>query len=133
MRSERGTGLISTAAAVLVFLILLLFAVQLLVNLYATSTMTAVGFDAARTVAAQQGGHREPEPLEVAQHRAEVRARDLLGEIGRDAEFRWEVDGDVVRLRLSVSGPGVLPRAVSTVGGPHRIERTFVVRVEEER
>ena len=44
---DRGAGLISTAAGVVVFLVFLLFAVQLLFGLYASSTVTAVANDAA--------------------------------------------------------------------------------------
>ena len=39
-----------------VFLTLLLFAVHLVLNLYATSVVTAVAFDAARVVAGSEGG-----------------------------------------------------------------------------
>ncbi|MCU1497503.1 MAG: hypothetical protein JWM47_1456 [Acidimicrobiales bacterium] len=133
IRSARGTGLVSTCAAVLVFLIFLLFAVQLLMNLYATSTVSAAGYDAARAVASHHVDHRDPARLADAEQRAEARARSLLGGIGRDAEFSWSIDDRVVRLHLSVLGPGILPRATSSLGGPHRIDRTFVVRVEDER
>ena len=50
-RGERGAGLLSTVAGVVVFLVFLLFAVQLLFGLYATSTVNAVANDAATRAA----------------------------------------------------------------------------------
>ena len=40
MRDERGTGMVSSIVGVTAFLSLLLFATQLVLNLYATSTCT---------------------------------------------------------------------------------------------
>ena len=56
-----------TFAGVLVFLVFLLFAVQLLFNLYATSAVTAAGLDAARVVAAQQVDHTSAAARPVGQ------------------------------------------------------------------
>ena len=53
---ERGGGPISIWIGFLVFLVMLLFAVQVLFNLYATSVVTAVAYDAARRVAGGGGG-----------------------------------------------------------------------------
>ncbi|CAN5734094.1 hypothetical protein BH10ACT1_BH10ACT1_00590 [soil metagenome] len=130
---EAGTGVISSAAAVLVFLLFLLFAVQVIVGLYARSTVAAAGYDAARAVASRQVDHTDPAQVGAARRRAEARTRSLLGGIGEDARFEWTIDQDVVRLRLSVRSPGVLPSSVAEIGGPKDIERTFVVRVEEAR
>ncbi|QXC62401.1 hypothetical protein KSP35_06265 [Aquihabitans sp. G128] len=116
-RGEKGTGLISTAAATLVFLCFLLAAVHLLVGLYARSTVEAVGYDAARAVAARTIDHRDASQLAAAEQTAEEQARALLGPIGRDARFRWSIDEDAVRLDLSVRVPGVLPSSLSTAGG----------------
>ena len=85
---ERGAGLLSTAAGVVVFLVFLLFAVQLLFGLYASSTVTAVAHDAAHRAAAQGAPPRGF---------IEADARRNLGDVGESAEFRWgedDSDGD---------------------------------------
>lgn len=130
---EAGTGLIGTAAGVAVFLTFLLFAVQLTLNLYATSTVTAAGFDAARAVASQRVDHDDRAAVEAAQVEATETLRSLLGEIGRQAELTWTVGAEVVRLRLVVDAPGVLPSGLAGGVGLRRIERTFEVRIEQPR
>jgi hypothetical protein len=128
---ERGAGLVSTLAGVTAFLVLLLFAAQLLVNLYAASTVTAAAFDAARVVAGSDGGRD-------AELEAEGMARRLLGTAGRTAEFRWryvDTDGDRaddhVELRVRAASPtNLLP----SVRSPFQtIDRTVVVRSERFR
>ena len=130
-RDDRGTGLIGTLAGVTVFLVLLLFAAQLLVNLYATSTVTAAAFDAARIVAGSEGGRD-------AEAGAERHARDLLGTAGESAAFEWTYDdvdgdgaGDRVRLRVQTPSPtNLLPRLDLPF---QHIDRTVTVRVERLR
>jgi hypothetical protein len=79
---------------VTVFLVLLLFAVQVLLNLYATSVVTAAAFDAARDVASAGG-----DPAAVT--RAETKARDVLGRYAGDVAFEWTVpSGDDVVLHV---------------------------------
>lgn len=133
LRGERGTGLIGSAAGVAVFLVLLLFAVQLCVNLYATSTINAVGFDAARAVASHRVDHQNPVSVADAQLEAERNLRQLLGDVGRAADLSWSVDADVVRLRLVVDAPAILPSGLASGTGLRHIDRTFVVRIEELR
>lgn len=130
---ETGTGLIGSAAGVAVFLIFLLFAVQLTVNLYATSTVTAAGFDAARTVASRRVDHHDATSVATAQVQAEEVLRSLLGETGRQADLTWTIDAEVVRLELVVDAPGILPSALAGGMGLRHIERTFVVRIEQSR
>ena len=130
---ESGTGLIGTSAGVAVFLIFLLFAVQLTLNLYATSTVTAAGFDAARTVASRRVDHANRAEVAAAQAAATETLRTMLGETGRHADVSWTVGTEVVRLRLVVDAPGVLPSELAGGAGPRRIDRTFVVRIEQPR
>lgn len=121
---ERGSGLISTWIGFVVFLGTLLFAVQALLNLYATSVVSSVTYDAARQVA-QSGG------TAGARGRAEARARDLLGAFGQRATFDWSgstgedvvlrVRGDVARVLLPPRG-GPLPFG--------SIDRTVRLRLE---
>jgi Flp pilus assembly protein TadG len=133
MSLQGGTGLIGTAAGALVFVVLLLFAVQVAAGLLATTTVTAVGFDAARAVASRQVDHHDPTAVASAELRAEAGLRSALGGLGRRAEVRWATGTDVVRLRLRVRAPGVLPTSLAGPLGRHTIDRTFTVRVEELR
>lgn len=130
---ERGTGLIGSAAGVAAFVLFLLFAVQLIVNLYATSTVTAAGYDAARSVASASVDHSDPQAVVGAQQEAERHLRDLLGAMGRGAELSWSSDGDQIRLHLMVDSPGIIPSSVRDTTGLRRIDRTFVVRIEQTR
>jgi hypothetical protein len=115
---ERGTGLIGTVVGVLVFLSFLLFATQLVLSLYATSVVTAVTYDAAKTVAGADAGASDD-----ARREATVVARRALGRLGEQVELRWSTDGDDVVLRVRA------PRA-SLLGD---VERTVRVRVEAVR
>lgn len=130
---ERGTGLIGSAAGVAAFVLFLLFAVQLIVNLYATSTVTAAGYDAARSVASADVDQGDPRAVAIAQREAERHLRGLLGEMGRTAELTWSSDGSQLRLHLVVDSPGIIPSSVRDTTGLRRIDRTFVVRIEQER
>lgn len=131
LRSERGTGLIGTTAGIAVFLVFLLFAVQLTVDLYARSSVSAAGYDAARSVAARNVDHDDPASVRRAVAHAEQGFRDLLGDLGRDAEVTWQVDAEQVRLRVRADSPTIVPRALEADTGLGRIDRTFVVRIEE--
>lgn len=126
-RDERGSGPISTWIGFVVFLGMLLFTVQALLNLYATSVLTSVAWDAAREVAGSYGGTG-------AQAAAEARARQLLGRFGQDVSFDWSASSDedvVLRVR------GDVPRVVMTdFGGVlpfGAIDRTVRLRVERFR
>lgn len=132
-RSEAGTGLIATSAGVAAFLSLLLLAVQLAVNLTTISTVNAAGYDSARLVASHRVDHRDPGAVAAAERAAEARFHRLLGTAGRDAQFSWTVDADAVHLRVQVDPPAVLPRALGRSVGLDRVDRTYVVRIEEVR
>ncbi|HVL28607.1 MAG TPA: hypothetical protein VM390_10700, partial [Acidimicrobiales bacterium] len=125
-RSERGSGPISTWIGFVVFLGMLLFTVQALLNLYATSVVTSVAYDAARQVAGSDGG-----PGAVAA--AEGHARRLLGRMGDRVSFDWgATTGDDVVLRVQGRVPSVLmsPGRVLAFG---EIDRTVRLRVERFR
>ncbi len=131
--SDRGAGLIGTIGGVLVFLVLLTFATQLLVNLYATSAVTAAAHDAAHRAASGAVDHDDPVAVAAALDAAEHHARSILGEYGQRVDFRWEVDSDRVRLTVSADHPSVAIGVVSSVFGSNRLERTVDVRVEQVR
>jgi hypothetical protein len=132
-RGERGVGVIASAAGVLVFLVLLLFAVQLVFNLYATSVVNAAGLDAARQVAGRGVDHHDPRALASATASAERRARALLGTYGDRVRFTWVVDDQRVTLRLQVPRTRILPSSVASGVGLDQIDRTVTVRTEELR
>lgn len=121
---ERGGGPISMWIGFSVFLVLLLFAVQVLFNLYATSVVTAVSFDAARRVAGGDGG-----PAYIAA--AEDQARAELGRYGARVTFDWSAtDADEVVLHVQASNPHVLLPVLAGPAAFDHIDRTIRVRVE---
>ena len=103
---------------VTVFLTLLLFAVQVLVGLYATTVVTAAAYDAAKSVA---GADRQAPEVAVAT------ARRRIGALGGQARFSWAIDDDVVALTVRAPRPTLLPLVSPDV------ERTVRVRVESLR
>ncbi|MEO7443411.1 MAG: hypothetical protein ABIW46_07760 [Acidimicrobiales bacterium] len=124
-RAEQGTGVVSSFIGAAMFLVLVLFAVQVLFGLYSTSVVTAVTYDAATTVAGATGPGATGD--------AEANARNQLGRYARDVEFTWDVGADVVRLTVRARRPTVLPRALVDGAGLGDIERTVLVRVERVR
>ena len=123
----RGSGLVTLTGALLVFLLLLFFAVQLTINLYARSQVTAAGFDAARRVA----GYENDQRRESATADAETRLRSMLGSMGDDMRVEWDLsDPDIVRLRLVLVPPSIAPPLVRGAVGLDEIDRTIVVRAE---
>ena len=129
-----GTGLIATFAAVIVFLAFLLFAVQLLVDLYATTSVTSAAFDGARMVAGSRTDHADPRALGASRAAAEARMRAELGAFGRTVHVDWSgSDAQVVQVRLVGDAPGFLWPGLDDVAGARHIDRTVRVRVEAWR
>jgi hypothetical protein len=124
---ERGGGLVQLWAGFFVFLVMLLFAVQVLFNLYAASVVTSVSWDAARRVAGGDGG---------ADHMAdaEAQARAALGRYQSRVTFDWSGSGpEEVVLRVHSENPSVL---LPVAAGPlafDTLDRTIRVRVERFR
>jgi hypothetical protein len=124
---ERGAGVFGLSAGLLVFLLLLLFSVQLTYNLYARSQVTAVTYSAARVVA----GYRSDDRRAAAAGEAEARLRRQLGRAGSSAIIEWDLDrADVVRLHVMLDVPAFAPAFVRAATGLDRIDRTIEVRVE---
>jgi hypothetical protein len=117
---------------VTVFLALLLVAVQLLWNLYATTVVSAVAFDAARVVAGSgPTGGGAPDDAAARRAVAESAARRLLGRYGRRVTFDWSgSDDDTVALRVRADNPSFVVRAWAGSLGFDHIDRTVRVRVE---
>jgi hypothetical protein len=93
----------------LTFLLLLLLATQTLVRLYATSTVSAAAFDAARRVATGAS------PDDAEQH-----ARATLGSYGSRPTFQWSLDPDDVTLTVDAPSPLFGPASWSGLGHIHR-------------
>lgn len=120
--------MISSLVGVVVFLLFVLFAVQVLYGLYATSVVSAIAFDAAKVVAGADHGRGA-----AALDRAEAAARSKLGPYARDVAFAWRVDDESVRLTVQAVRPSFLPRALTGPVGLDDIERTVRVRTERLR
>lgn len=125
---EEGTGLIASVVGLAVFLSLLLFATQILFDLYARSAVTAAAFDAARIVAGSDAG-----ATPASEAAAENGARATLGAYGRDAAFTWDVTADQVALSVRVHDRSVLPAGLGRPLGLDQVDRTVVVRRERVR
>lgn len=124
--ADSGTAIIGTILGATIVLLLLLFAVQVIVHLYATSVVTSAAFDAAQMVATSPGDQPAQELL------AERDARRRLGSLGdpQRARFTWlEADGQQVVLRVQSESPQFigLPEAF------REITKTVTVRTERFR
>ena len=121
---DPGTSVVGTFVGFLIFMILLLFSAQLLVRLYATSTLTAAASRAAEDVA------ESPDPR-MAVPVAMEEARQQLGPFGATrTRFKWlEVDRQQVVLTVRGDSPTLLPLP----GGWNSITRTVTVRTERFR
>ena len=129
---SRGAGLLGALAALLVFFLLLLVAVQVLFNLHADSMVTSAGFEAARVVA---GFDRAPERCRAVPA-GERRFREALGRFGAASSIRldWTCDDpDEVRLAVAAEYPTVLPPFLRGLTGLGRLDRVITVRVEARR
>jgi len=97
-RAEHGSGPVTSVFGVAMFLGFLLLASQVLVHLYALSTVTAVAFDEARRASVDGGSC-------VA---VEWRVRERLGEWGADPRVVVDCDPGVVGASpttIRVQGP----------------------------
>ena len=130
VRGDDGAGLVPTIGGLLVFLALLLFAVQTVVALFARSTAADAAYEGARIVAGARTPHDESPIPEPARARAEQVVRSQLGRFGSGVELDWSATTwESVALTIRARPPGFL---WSALGGhaPAPIERTVHVRVE---
>lgn len=110
-----------------VFLVMLLFAVQVLFNLYAASVVTAVSYDAARRVAGSDGG-----TAHIAD--AEAQARQSLGRYADRVTFDWSATSpEEVVLHVQSDNPSVLLPVLRGPAALDKLDRTIRVRVERFR
>ena len=130
--NDRGAGVVGTAAGFLVFMLLLLAAIQLLFNLYATSMVTAAAHDAAAEVA----GFRSSADRCAAVEAADRRFTEALGTYGAagHATLEWTcTDPDVVRVRIRATHPSVLPPRLIGLRSLSELDRSIEVRIESDR
>ncbi|MBU3702565.1 MAG: hypothetical protein FGM58_11030 [Acidimicrobiia bacterium] len=130
LNGDDGTGLIATFAGLLVFLVLLLFAVQTLIAAFARSSATDAAYEGARLVAGARTPHDESALPETARVRAEQIVRSNLGRFGADVDLDWTATTwDTVALTIRARPPGFMWTVLGAVA-PSTIERTARVRVE---
>ena len=105
----------------LIFWSLLFLAVQVAFNLHATTTVSAVAYDAARIVA--EGG---------SQGDAEEHAKAVLGRFGAErVAFSWAgTNAEGVQLSVTIDNPHLLMRPLGASVGFDEVTRTVRVRVE---
>lgn len=132
-RGDRATGVFGTTFGFTVFLIFLLFTVQLLFGLYVRTTVTAVATDLAQQAANDGPPVLAPERVAFL----EDEARRRLGSYADDAAFEFglaDADGDgrddTVTVHVDASLPTLLP-ARWIPGSPTSFERTMRARLEE--
>ena len=129
--SDRGTGVFATAFGFTVFLIFLLFTVQVLFGLHARTTVTAVASDLAQRAANEGTG------LDQARFDAYAEeARRRLGGYGDDTDFAFalaDADGDgrddTVAVTVDAALPILLPVRWSGYS-PTEFSRTMRARLE---
>jgi Flp pilus assembly protein TadG len=117
-----------TATGVLVFLLLVLSAVNVIAALSTRSLVTNTAHDAARRVAAHPTatGRAQARAAEDARFRSQVGARD--------AALLWQGDDpDVVVVRVVAASPSLLPAGLRDIFGIGDTDREIRVRVERER
>jgi hypothetical protein len=130
--------MVSSLAGLTVFLLFLLLAVQVLVGLYATSTVRATLHDAASRAAAGGGGSGPADPAELG--RLSDQAEGSLGAMGDRTDIALRLvdeDGDgtgdvVVGEAVSVP-PRFVPRSIGGMLGFEDIRASVRVRVERFR
>jgi hypothetical protein len=122
--TELGTSLVGTLVGFLIVMTLLLFCTQVVVRLYATSTLSAVAARAAEDVA------ESPDPVAEVPF-AETDARQQLGTFGATrTRFEWlEVDAQQIVLEVRGDSPSLLP----VPGAWTSITRTVTIRTERFR
>jgi hypothetical protein len=131
IRSDAGSGVLGTTFGVGVFLVLLMFAAHLLLNLWITSTVEAAAHDAALDVALS--GATGP-ARQAAEDRALDGARASLGRYGDRVRFEF-VPAGPHEVALHVTAPEVrlLPPVAAAVFGLGGLDRRIVVDSEDAR
>ncbi len=129
---QRGAGLVGTSAGFLVFMLMMLAAVQILFNLYATSMVTAAAHDAAREVASHDAAANRCGAVTAAEA-SFVRSLGEYGAAGH-ATLQWTCNNpNVVRVRVLAQHPSVLPARFGALSSLTNLDRTIEIRTESLR
>ena len=129
---ERGAGLVGTSAGFLVFMLMMLAAVQILFNLYATSIVTAAAHDAARDVAGFDAAADRCGAVAAAEA-SFVRSLGEYGTAGH-ATLQWTCNNpNVVRVRVVARHPSILPARLGGLASLTNLDRTIEIRTEARR
>lgn len=121
--ADVGTGIISAVFGIAIFLVFVLFASQVLLNLYTRSVVTSAATRGAEIVAAANGGPTA-EPV------ADATVERLLGQEASRATLTWQVTSTEVALTVRLTSPSLLPVALGGPLGLERITRTVVLARE---
>ena len=132
-RDARATGIFGATFGFTVFIIFLLFAVQLLFGLYVRTTVTAVAADLVRRAAHE--GSDGLDGARLAAYRDQARSR--LGAYADDAVFDFslldaDADGqdDTVVVHVDADLPTLLPSRL-VPASPTRFQRSLRARIVE--
>ena len=121
-------GLVATTVGFCIFVVLLLFAMQVTLVLWKRSVLSADAYDAARIVAGSDAGATADSVAD-----AEDQLRSSLGAAGATATIDWRVDADTVRLDVELHQPTLLPPVVATPLGLNRVSAGVLIRRERTR
>jgi hypothetical protein len=130
---DRGTGLIGSLAGITVVILFMALSAQVLLGLYATSTVRAALADAASRAAHQRDGR--PDLAALARQ-----AEASLGEMGEHttvtltlADDNGDGQPDVVIGRAIATPPHLVPRSIGNSVGLGHIDVSLRVRIERVR
>lgn len=110
----------SASLGLLVFFALLVFSIQVMYNLYATSVITSLALDAARDVAERDG---------LSPGEAEAQFRE---HVSGDVDFDILVTGETVQVSVQWQTRALFP-SISDARAFGVLDRTFEVRLEEQQ
>lgn len=128
-RGTRGAGVLSALFGLTFFLAFMLFATQISVRLYASSTITDDAYRAARVVAGEAVQRQGPDGVAAAMEAQSTRLRDRYSTLA--PEITWgPPDAEQIVLTLTVHPRGELIGGLDRLIGLDTIERT--VRVHRE-
>lgn len=118
----------------MIFLALLLLAVQVVYDLYSRSAIGAAEFDAVRIVSGSDAcGGFPAAGLLSAEQSADAHVEEVLGPYSKGATMSWNVSSEYVSLTVSVRNRSLLPSVFPTALGLDRFSNTVVLRREYVR
>ncbi len=130
---DEGSGVLSTTLGVGVFLIFLLLASHVLLNLWVRSTIDSIALDAAMDVALTD---ETGAGLAAVEARALADARAGLGGYAKRVDLTFEHasgEGDLVVLRVRSDGLDLLPPLGESLDRLGDLDERIVVHREQRR